>query len=248
MLLALFLFLATVVSASDLEHQYRTEIRRLETVTPSLELSEACSGLAALYFERSDFSRAELLSRRALNVERSLAVQRPREIARRLNNVAAALVALRRSAQALPLIRESLAIYEREHSPADAAFALNTLGTLELWRHNYSRAQQHFTDALKRMVESRDRAGVLANLAMADEGSGQLSAALDHWREALSLSEALEDRVHAALLSRYGSALMRAGRAREGRAMRERGQALLALTPAPSARTVDRSDFAPVSR
>src|SRR5437870_1888016 len=89
----------------DLENQYRRVLKDLESSQSSVALSNALNELAALYFDQHAYDRAERLIRSALTVEQSLAAPRELEIARRLNNVAAACLAQGKTKGVAGLIR-----------------------------------------------------------------------------------------------------------------------------------------------
>jgi tetratricopeptide (TPR) repeat protein len=234
-------------SLIDLERQYRKTIQALEPSGPSTALSNSLNGLAALYFEQHEYGRAEELSRRALSVEQSLPVPRKAELARRLNNIAAACTAQGKTGEATRLIRESLGTYERLDAATDRAVALNNLGILELKAHQNTEAADHFAQAAGLLTDQpADLAKSTANLAEAQSALGRTGEAIESWAKALAVAQASgasNDRDYGAMLCLYAKTLARAGRKSQSLEVRRRGREILDRTPSPASYTVDRADF-----
>jgi tetratricopeptide (TPR) repeat protein len=234
-------------SLIDVERQYRKTIAELEAGGPSIALSGALNGLAALYFEQHEYRRSELLCRRSLAIEQALPAPRQLEVARRLNNIAAVSLAQGKRAEGASLIRRALAIYEQLDAGGDQAIALNNLGTLELRAHQNAEAARHFAQAVNLLADQpADLAKTTANLAEAQSALGRTVEAIDSWSRALQVAEAngnANHRDYGAMLCLYAKTLARAGRKSQSLEVSRRGRAILDGTRSPAAYTVDRSDF-----
>lgn len=243
LLLAGTLFGNDARSSVTLERQYWVTIAELQQDAPSEALSGALNGLAALYFDNGNYPQAERLSREALSAERALAQPREMEIARRLNNISAALAAQRKFKQALPFIRQALTIYERSGGRDDRAYAYNTIGTIELYTGDLERARMHFGKSVELWRDDpRERAKALGNLATTYAAFSRFSDALATWRQALALAESSlggDDRRYGVMLSGYAKALAQAGNQTDSAAVLERARTILDEAKAPIGYLVD---------
>ena len=234
--------LAAGERVADLERQYREQIRELEPEGPTLALSDTLNGLAALYFQEGDFVRAEKLSQRALETEVASEAPRELEIARRLGNIGSALVAQGRYDRAVPLVRKSMETFERLGAAYEQAFALNTLGTMELRRKHADAALGYFRDAVRLWAgHPEDAARGKANVAAALTALGRAES-LAAWTEALASAEAasISERERGVMLCGYADALASNGRKRESEKQRRQGREMMRTV---AGLTVDRADF-----
>ena len=156
----------------------------------------AASGLGLLYLEKTRFSEAEPLLRRALAIdERSYSAKHPR-IARDLSNLAGLYYVTHRLAEAEPLMRRALAIDEQFHSPNHPSVArdLNNLaGLLELTnRRAVAEALMRRGLAIEEQSRRPDHpfvANQLNNLALLLKMTNRLKEAEPLIRRALAIDE-----------------------------------------------------------
>lgn len=248
--LAGLILIQTLLGAGALapEREYRARIRALAASGPSIELSDALNALGSFHFEQGDYPGAERQSRSALSVERSIDPLRPLEIARRLANVGAALVAQDRRREAAPFVEEALKILQRTNAPFETAFALNTLGDIALHAHRPKEAAVLFQRALTLWSNCPAQyAQGMANLALAQSTLNQSPQALETWEHAVVIAQdALPPgRIHGAILEGYARALERAGMRVQSSFAHAAGKAMLESLPRAAGRTIDVSDFSP---
>ncbi len=98
-------------------YQRAIEIMGKQPDRDPLEFQIASSNLAALYVYAGDYTGAEPILRRVVNIGESLAPGDP-SVANSLNNLAALLLAQKKCAEARPLLEKAIRI-QREASPAN---------------------------------------------------------------------------------------------------------------------------------
>jgi len=98
-------------------------------------------------------------------------------------------------AQALAHYERALARFQQINQRAGAAFVRNNMAVLHVARQAYDEAEQLFQQALDSYValgDQANRATVISNLGFIQEQRGDLAGALDRYREAVTLIEAVQ--------------------------------------------------------
>jgi tetratricopeptide (TPR) repeat protein len=153
------------------------------------------SNLAMTRQERGDFSGAEKLMRRVLELRERYSAPHDQELAIELNNLAAVLHSIARDAEADPLLRRALTIVEEPAFSGDQrtrAAILNSLGLTLLNLGEKARAEPVLRRAVALFqasggADSLDAAKALNNLAVLHRATHEFATAEQEFKQALPM-------------------------------------------------------------
>jgi tetratricopeptide (TPR) repeat protein len=150
-------------------------------------------------------------------------------VATRLDRLAMLMYIEKRYAEAEPLYRRSLSIWEAGMGPdsAELATTLDNLAVVYASQEKFAAAEQLYRRSLA--IRQRSTIASLNNLAMVLEGEGQDAAAERQYKQAVSLAEKLQDQLWLSkTLRNYAVLLRKLGRPAEAAKMETRSRALAA--------------------
>jgi tetratricopeptide (TPR) repeat protein len=238
----------------EAERLYLRAVARLETAYgkdhPSL--ATPLGNLAAMYTELGQGQRAERLGRRMMALRFDGGANQT-DLAKKLQVIGGAYLAQRRYAEAEPLYRQAVSIWEKDRQWLKAALGLNNLSTICLQTQRPAEAASLLTRALGILEgelppDHPDLVRPLANLAVVYLKLKQQKEAEGLLLRALAIAESRfgpRHELYGKVLLYYGQALRQGKHTREASHVERLAQEILAAaaSDSPARHTVDVSDL-----
>lgn len=236
---------------AEAERLYHIALHTAESTGRGTDTIAPLRGLASVYYQTRQFAKAERLIDRVLTIDQS-----PAALAQQMSNLAAVYEAERRYAEAECMSRKAVALFQAsgKEKSAEAAFALNNLGTLRLRANDPQAAARYLEEAVTiweaRLGPSHPiYAQGLSNLAYVYGVLGRTADSDRLWNRALGIVESSAGKQHVSygiLLAGYAECLKKSGRKREAKLLQRQAKSVLASQAPenPAKYTVDFRDLA----
>ncbi|HEX4499084.1 MAG TPA: serine/threonine-protein kinase [Thermoanaerobaculia bacterium] len=164
-----------------------------------LIVAQDLHNLAGVFHELGDDNEVELLSGRALAIERKQGAARTLDFAKGLSNYGNLLEGNGKYDQAEAVLKEALSIKQKlpHPDPKDIAYSFNSLGALYEKHGDYAKAEENYKEALEIRqklagdLPDPNLATSLGNLASVREDEGDLAGAEKFHRQALEMRRRL---------------------------------------------------------
>ncbi|MDX2116362.1 MAG: serine/threonine-protein kinase [Planctomycetota bacterium] len=145
------------------------DIYRARRPQPDAQTAWCLRNIAATYYDRGNYQKAEDLYRQSLQMRREVYKDRDHaDVADGMNHLAATLMLMRRFDEARDLMQGALdmrrRLFPEDHK--DVVATVNNLGALYQETGRYADAERHFSEALDRIIQVQGRETRLAARGM----------------------------------------------------------------------------------